>query len=77
MNEQTNKTNKTNKLNFASDYNQGAHPAVLAALASTNLEKTPGYGADAYCDSAKEKIRAACGCPDAGVHFLVGGTHVS
>ena len=33
------------------------------------LNSSPGYGQDRYCDAAKEKIRAACACPDADVFF--------
>ena len=62
---------------FVNDYCEGAHPAILEKLVETNMEKLSGYGTDKYCDSAKEKIRKACGCPDAEVFFLVGGTPVS
>ena len=65
------------KLNFASDYTQGAHPAIMELLAETNLERTPGYGTDAYCERAKEKIRLACGAPEAEVYFLSGGTQTN
>ncbi len=65
------------KLYFASDYQEGAHPAIMARLCETNLQKSEGYGTDAFCASAREKIRAACGCPDAAVHFLVGGTQTN
>ena len=65
------------KLNFASDYTQGAHPAIMKMLVETNLECTPGYGTDAYCERAKEKIRLACGAPDAEVYFLSGGTQTN
>ena len=64
-------------VSFESDYIAGAHPDVLKAIADTNLEQLPGYGADRYCDSAKEKIRAACACPAAEVEFLVGGTQTN
>ena len=64
-------------VSFESDYIAGAHPDVLKALTDTNLEQLPGYGGDRYCDSAKEKIRAACECPDADVEFLVGGTQTN
>jgi threonine aldolase len=37
------------------------------------MECHSGYGADAYCESAREKIKKACGCPDAKVEFLTGG----
>ncbi len=59
---------------FQNDYIAGAHPEILKKLVETNLESLPGYGSDHYCDSAKEKIKDACGCPDAEVEFLVGGT---
>lgn len=65
------------KLFFASDYQEGAHPAILSRLVESNLDKTPGYGTDAVCAAAREKIRAACACPDAEVHFLVGGTQAN
>lgn len=62
---------------FVNDYCEGAHPAILQKLLETNMEKLSGYGTDKYCDSAKEKIRKACGCPDAEVLFLVGGTQTN
>ena len=65
------------KLNFASDYTKGAHPAVLSRLVATNLEDTPGYGQDAYCEEARDLIRRACACPGARVEFLVGGTQTN
>ena len=64
-------------LSFECDYNTGAHPRILEALISTNMEPAPGYGNDAYTASAKEKIRAACGREDADVRFLVGGTQTN
>ena len=64
-------------LSFENDYSAGAHPKVLQRLLETNLEPAPGYGNDDYCQSAKEKIKAACGCPDADVYFLVGGTQTN
>ena len=62
---------------FNSDYLEGAHPAVLDRLIRTNLEQTIGYGCDPYCEAARARIRAACGTPDADVHFLVGGTQTN
>ena len=64
-------------VSFESDYIAGAHPKVLQRLVETNLEQLPGYGSDRYCESAKEKIRAACGCPEAGIQFIVGGTQTN
>ena len=46
-------------LSFESDYTEGAHEAILKRLAETNREQTPGYGADPYCEAAKEKIAGA------------------
>ena len=65
------------KLSFASDYMEGAHPAILRKLSETNLIKSPGYGLDPYSESAREKIRSACGAPDAEVYFLSGGTQTN
>ena len=64
-------------LSFESDYTEGAHEKILRRLMETNLEQLPGYGADRYCESAREKIRAACDCPWADVFFLVGGTQTN
>lgn len=64
-------------LSFESDYNNGAHQEILEALIKTNGEKTPGYGTDEYCESAKAKIAKACGREDVRVEFLVGGTQTN
>ena len=64
-------------LYFDSDYMEGAHPAILQRLMETNMEHTYGYGKDAYCESAKAKIRTACQCPEAEIYFLVGGTQTN
>ncbi|MCH5197558.1 MAG: aminotransferase class V-fold PLP-dependent enzyme [Oscillospiraceae bacterium] len=65
------------KLNFASDYTEGAHPKIIEALVSTNLYKTSGYGTDEFSEEAREKIRLACECSDAEIHFLSGGTQTN
>ncbi len=64
-------------VSFESDYTTGAHEAILRRLLETNLEPQSGYGADAYCMRARDKLRAACGCPQAEVHFLSGGTQTN
>ncbi len=64
-------------LNFSSDYTNGAHPDVLRRLVETNGEVLTTYGSDIYSDAAREKIRAACGTPDADVYFLGGGTQTN
>ena len=40
--------NTESRLYFASDYMEGAHPAIMKKLMETNLEKTVGYGQDPY-----------------------------
>lgn len=62
---------------FQCDYAEGAHPRILERLSETNLEQSAGYGQDVYCESAKARIRKACGCPDVDVHFLAGGTQAN
>lgn len=62
---------------FLNDYSEGCLPEVLEALTRTNLESTPGYGTDEYCAKAREAIQARFACPDAAVHFLVGGTQTN
>ena len=64
-------------VSFECDYIAGAHPKILKRLAETNMESLPGYGMDHYTESAKEKIKAACGCPEAEVEFMVGGTQTN
>ncbi len=64
-------------LNFESDYTTGCCPEILQRLVETNLESQSGYGFDSFCESAAEKIRKACGKPDAQVEFIVGGTQTN
>ncbi|KAB8291491.1 threonine aldolase family protein [Bifidobacterium avesanii] len=64
-------------LSFENDYSEGAHPAILERIAKANMDQYPGYGSDAICESAKAKIREACGDADAEVFFLVGGTQTN
>lgn len=64
-------------LYFENDYSEGCCPEVLEALVKTNLEPLTPYGSDVYTQSAKEKICAACGCPDGDVYLLVGGTQTN
>ena len=65
------------KLFFVNDYGEGCHPKVLERLAATNMEHLAGYGSDRYCESAKEKIRKACDCPEADIWFISGGTQTN
>jgi threonine aldolase len=62
---------------FRNDYSECCHPAILERIASLGTEANPGYGTDGYCASAAAKIRMAVQCPQAAVHFLVGGTQTN
>ena len=64
-------------IRFNNDYNRGAHPAVLEALAAANDQSFCGYGLDEICQKAAKSIHAHLNCPKAQVHFLVGGTQVN
>ena len=62
---------------FTNDYGQGAHPKVLEKLCAENLVSLPGYGEDAACEAAREKIRAACGQEELQIAFVSGGTQAN
>ncbi len=64
-------------IRFNSDYLEGAHPRIIKALAETNLEQSPGYSCDEYCDRAKQMIKQLCEDDGVDVHFLVGGTQTN
>lgn len=64
-------------LSFECDYAEGALEEILQRLSETNRESVPGYGADPYCESAKQKIKKACQCEDAQVYLLTGGTQTN
>ena len=64
-------------IRFECDYTTGAHPKILEALVNTNAEGCPGYGVDIHCERARAMLRELCQAPEAGVHFLVGGTQAN
>ena len=59
------------------DYNEGAHINILNKLVETNMEQTPGYGEDVYCEQAVGLIKELCKQPDADIHLFVGGTQTN
>lgn len=61
-------------LNFKNDYSVGAHPKVLEAITTLNMEGNVGYGEDPYCERAATLIRELCNAPGSAVHFFIGGT---
>lgn len=64
-------------IRFECDYTEGGHPLILERLLASNLEQTPGYSEDDYCQAARRKILEHCNCSAARVHFLVGGTQAN
>ena len=64
-------------IRYNNDYNHGAHPEILRALADTNTEAYNGYGDDEWCESAAARIRELVCDDSAAVHFLVGGTQTN
>lgn len=62
---------------FKNDYQEGCAKEILDALIRTNLESTVGYGLDNYTLKAKELIQKEINCPNADIHFLVGGTQTN
>lgn len=61
-------------IRFDCDYLEGAHPAILDALARENFRQHMGYSDDPISADARDRIRAAFSCPDAAVEFAPGGT---
>ncbi len=64
-------------IRFNNDYNRGAHPAILEALAAANCESYGGYGIDPWCEAAAAEIKKYLDRPHAAIHFLVGGTQAN
>jgi len=59
---------------FLDDYSEGCHPAILDALASTNLAQQTAYGDDEYSIRARALIRAQLRSADLPVYFVASGT---
>ena len=64
-------------ISFECDYNNGACKEVLDNLVRYNDAKPTPYGFDEFSERAKQKIREACGLPDAQIFFLTGGTQTN
>ena len=62
---------------FHNDYNEVCHPAVLQKMQEMAPMQMAGYGEDACCKSAADRIRQLCDRQNLGVHFLVGGTQAN
>lgn len=59
------------------DYNRGAYPEVLAAIADINGRSFAGYGDDEICDKAEGIIKKLCKKPEAKVFFFPGATQAN
>ena len=46
---------------FTNDYSEACHPAILSAIAQSNLEGNFGYSTDSHCENAKALVKQACG----------------
>ena len=64
-------------ISFECDYNNGACQQVLDNLVKYNNAKPTPYGFDEFSERAKERIREACGLPEAQIFFLTGGTQTN
>lgn len=64
-------------LSFESDYAQKGPMRPFRCLAETNREQTPGYGADPYCEAAKEKIAGILPLPAGRYLFSYRGTQTN
>lgn len=58
---------------FGSDNSSGAHPEVLRALESANIDHAAGYGDDPWTEKAISRLRREFG-QDAEVLFVLTGT---
>lgn len=65
------------KYSFKNDYSEGAHPSILNSLIESNLEQTPGYGYDKYCESAKNLLMKKLNNESVNIHFVPGGTQAN
>ena len=64
-------------VSFECDYNNGACQQVMDNLVKYNNAKPTPYGFDEFSERAKDRIREACGMPDAQIFFLTGGTQTN
>ena len=64
-------------MHFDSDYMNLCHPAVLKRMAETAPQTFSGYGTDPLTEAARQQICRLCGCPQAKVFFLAGGTQTN
>lgn len=59
------------------DYSEGCHPAILEALAASNMDQEIGYGEDRHCIKAANLIREKIDRHESDIHFVSGGTQAN
>ncbi|MCM1074049.1 MAG: beta-eliminating lyase-related protein [Ruminococcus sp.] len=64
-------------IHLENDYSAGAHPDVLNALISTNIEGNTGYGLDKHTQQSAKIILRECNASTGNVFFLAGGTQTN
>ncbi len=62
---------------FQNDYNEICCPEVFDYMQKTVSQQMVGYGEDAICRRAADKIRILCASEQLAVHFLSGGTQTN
>lgn len=65
------------KYRFENDYSELCHPAVIEALGRMGTRQFAGYSQDVISQEAVALLRDIMEKPDAGVHFLSGGTQAN
>ena len=65
------------KFRFENDYSELCHPAVIEALGRMGTQQYAGYSQDIVSQEAVSLLRDIIRQPDAGVHFVSGGTQAN
>ena len=65
------------KYRFENDYSELCHPAVIEALGRMGTQQYAGYSQDVISEEAVALLRDITEKPNAGVHFLSGGTQAN
>lgn len=59
---------------FKNDYSEGAHPQILNALISSNMNVEEGYGNDTHTLNAVTTIKKLIKNENTDIHLIAGGT---
>lgn len=62
---------------FLNDYSEGAHPLLLEALHTTNLQQALGYSQDIFSEQATHLLREKMENKEAEVYFVATGTQAN